>query len=191
MEWTTLDKIYADTRLSATDKAVYTLIAVRMDNTHEYRLGLNYLTRTLQIQWQTARQAVGRLVGAGYLAPINPGTRHVTWRLLRPWDAESLMVSSEPTAKRKIPSAGLAPQDAPRMAMPADLASDLLRYAMEHRRLIDTAIISEMGSITRDDRLRWQSESDHVGDVMETLTRWMTRFGGGVPPEVQSESDIS
>ena len=42
-----LDQVYTDTRLSARDKAVYTLMFLRRDATQEYRLGLNAVRQQL------------------------------------------------------------------------------------------------------------------------------------------------
>ena len=173
-------KALEDTRLSATDKAIYVYMMIRADETREYRMGISHLSQILQVHWSTANQAVSRLVSAGYVGPIHPGTRYVTWRML---DTPEPGQSPSPRVGEKK----FSPQDAPRMAMPPDMASDILHYLIVQRRLLDAAITSDMQAITDDDRLRWQAESDRVDDNMDTLTRWMTRFGGGIPDDQRRE----
>ena len=186
MNWTMLDEIYADKRLSATDKAVYTVMVMRADATHEYRFGVNYLTQVLGIRWGTAKQAIDRLCDQGRLAAIHPGTRFVSWRITA-LGGESVIPFAESSARRRnasAPAVAATPQDAPRMAMPPQFASDVLRYLLRLRRELDATLTSEMKAITREDRIRWQAEADHLDEVMETFTRWLARFGGGVPEDL-------
>lgn len=188
MDWTTLDGLYGDKRLSATDKAVFTLIVMRADATHEYRLGINYLTQVLNIRWGTAKQAIDRLCEQGRLAAINPGTRYVTWRVSGS-NEEYIIPFAESSARRRRNSSPDTPQDAPRMAMPPQFASDVLRYLLRMRRQMDATLTSDMKAITRDDRIRWQAEADQLDEVMETFTRWLSRFGGGVPEDLATALD--
>lgn len=177
VRWNVMNAVLEDTRLSATDKAVYVLLSLRMDATGEYRLGLSYLGHILHIRWHTVRQAIDRLTAFGWIAPINPGTRHITWRLVsRPSHESPVPFEVESSIRPHF-----TPQDAPRMAMPPALASEFLRICLVQRRLYDAAITSDMQRISEEDRTRWQAEADRLDDMMDIMTRWLARFGGGVP----------
>lgn len=175
--------VFEDQRLSATDKACYALVAMRADATGEYRFGVNYLAKHMGIKWETANQALRRLTETGYLGPINPGTSRMTWRVIH--TVNPSISPGEGYARRE----NFSPQEAPRMGMPPNLASTLLRLALDRKRELDAAITSDMPAVTDALRLQWQAESDRIDEAMDTLTRWLARFGGGIPVDLQQELD--
>lgn len=178
-----LDAVLQDDRLSANDKAIYVMMTLRVDATGEYRLGVNYLCRHLNVGWHTVKQSIERLTTYGWIAPVNPGTRYVTWRIVEhPANETLIQFAVEPTPRQSY-----SPQDAPRMAMPPTLASELLQYCIDKRRLYDAALTSDMQTISPTDRTLWQSEADRIDDTMDTLTRWLARFGGGIPDHFRKE----
>ena len=179
-----LDVLFEDSRLSATDKACYVFLVLRTDATGEYRFGIQYLAKHVGINWRTARQSMQRLTECGYIGSINQNTSHTTWRVVRN-ATEVVSFAISPAVGPTSPS----PQDAPRMAMPPELASDILHWFIFVRKMLDAALTSDMKGIAATDRTLWMALSDHVDDIMDTFTRWMQRFGGGVPEDRQRELD--
>lgn len=184
-QWST---VFEDQRLSAIDKACYVFISMRGDVTGEYRHGIRYLSRALGIKWHTARRALQHLVEANYVGPAHVDGPHPTWRILHTMDPDASFGHYHvPLGQPRPRSAKFAPQDSPRMAMPPDLASDILHHLIVRRRELDAALTSDMQAITDDDRKRWQAESDRIEEEMDLFTRWMTRFGDGIPEDRQHE----
>lgn len=187
MDPASLDILMRDERLGAIDKACYLLIDLRADATGGYYLGLRYIARILHIKWSTVRRAVDRLVAEKYLAAVHPGLPAMFWQVMHPGPDDMGNTTARPRRKVSSTARGQSPQEAPRMAMPPDLASEIIRYLAVVRHQIDTAMLSESGAISSELRTQWLAESDHLGDLIETFAHWLTRFGGGIPESIRPD----
>ncbi len=172
-----LDQVYTDTRLSARDKAVYTLMFLRRDVTQEYRLGLNAVRHQLGLRWETVKHSVDRLIESGYCVPIQTA-RPVSYHLPVP----------DPAQPAPLP---LPPTDAPRMAMPHTLATEIVWWLGYARRMVEAAATADMAGITPDQRTQWIAQADQLDAMMDTFARWLTRFGGGMDVKITALFDSS
>lgn len=177
-DWEWLDQVYSDARLSARDKAAYTVILMRRDQTGEYRLGLRALSRLLGVRWTTAKQSLDRLVDYGYCVPIQANTRWIAYHPLVP-QAEA------------DPPAPLPPTQAPRMAMPKEVANDIVWWLAYARRMLEAATVADMAGVKDRDRMQWMAEADRITELMDLFARWMVRFGGGIEPSLRPLLDSS
>lgn len=186
--WGQADQVFSDARLSATDKACWMTLVLRADITGGYHLGVRYLSRTLHVKWQTVRKSLDRLTMYEYIAAIHPSKRLTYWRLIESVADDDVWAAHRKRLKPMSPQT-LPPKESPYMRMPNDLASEVIQYLAQVRHQLDTAMLSEAQMITEAQRTQWLAESDHLGELIDVFTRWLTRWGGGVPEAIRSLVD--
>lgn len=174
--WQWLNRVYTDSRLTSRDKATFTFMLLRMDNTREYRLGQRHIAQSLAVHEHTVQESITRLKTYGYITPIVVTRRNISYHLNVPTEDLS----------SRVPE---LPSPAPRMTMPKDQANQLVLWLDGLRRLYEAAASSDMRGIPSDLRQAWLSEADRLDSAVEQFTRWMARFGGGVDPTIRQRLD--
>ena len=166
--------LHSDAGLGPLDKAVAARVLLSMDAGGESRLSINAIAEMEGLDRRSVRRAVRRLCERGWLVRVQVGTTAYVYRLGP--KAASRNWASDDQPGQKIPKNGSKIPLIRRMDMPRDRAERMITYLSQLQHLYDAATVTEMGSVTEEQRKMWLALSDAIQEDLDAFARHIASY---------------
>jgi len=175
--------VHDDPTLGPLEKAVATRVYLSMDAFGECFLSKRAIARIEGINRSSVKKAIDRLCEAGWLVHLEVGGTRYIYRLgpkgqgSRPNGQDVEKINQD--GRKNHPPSGVR-----RMDMPRERTERIIAFLNQLQRQYDAACLSDMQSVTEQERRMWLAASEEIQEDIDVLVKHLSMY----PPREDNDS---